>query len=115
MMLIQIFFVSLFIVAFIKVILRYYRKEIQLVDALFWSIVWVGGGIVVLKPDFTFYIARFLGVGRGADVVVYSALILIFFILFRLTITLERFNRNLTLLTRKKTFENIPSKDSTTL
>lgn len=111
MLLIQIFFTIFFLAALIKVVIRYRRSELPVWDMLFWSALWVGGIGIMIKPDWTFYIARMLGVGRGADVVVYSALAILFFIIFRLTITIERLKKEITIVTRQKTLENQSSRE----
>lgn len=101
MLSIQIILIIFFLFALVKVGKRYYYKDLSLAEALSWSIFWVGAGIIVTIPNSTFYFARLLGVGRGADVVIYAALVLLFFILFRLTIKIDQMSKHITLLTRR--------------
>lgn len=107
MILMQIFFLIIFIFAFCKVLVRYIHREIRFLDTLLWGAIWIGGGIIMLIPNSTFYVARFFGVQRGADIVIYITLVVLLFIIFRLTITLERYNKEITLLTRHKTLKHI--------
>lgn len=66
-----------------------------------WVLFWLLAGVIVITPGSTFYFARLLGIGRGADLVVYLSLVAIFFIIFRLMVKIEQMNRNITKLVRK--------------
>jgi hypothetical protein len=45
--------------------------------------------------------AKLFGIGRGADLVIYVALAGIFFVIFRLMVSIERLHKQITVLTRK--------------
>lgn len=109
MMLIQIFFLIFFCSALVKVWFRFVHRDIRILDTLLWSSLWLVGIIIVIVPNSTFFVAHFLGVGRGADLVVYVALLTIFYIVFRLTIALEKIQRTITLLTRNQALKNANS------
>jgi len=100
-MFIQIFLVIFFVFAFIKVIERYRKKELGKFMTIGWSLCWILGIVIVLLPNSTFYFAKFLGVGRGADLIVYLSIAMIFFVIFRLTVNVEHMKREITILTRK--------------
>jgi hypothetical protein len=68
--------------------------------ALAWSALWIAGAVVVLRPETASALARFLGVGRGADVIVYLSLVGAFALIFRLFARLESLERKLTKLVR---------------
>lgn len=58
-----------------------------------WMLLWLLGAALVINPESANRIADIVGVGRGADVVVYVGLIFVFFLLFKLynrTITIEQ-------------------------
>jgi hypothetical protein len=101
MLVIQIILIVFFVFAILRVGARYRAGDVTGPEAAFWTAFWVVAGAVVMLPDSTFYLARIVGVGRGADLVVYIALVAIFFILFRLMVKQERVNRDITVLTRK--------------
>ena len=109
---IQIILSLVFIFAVLRVLARYRSKELTSLTTLGWLLFWVAAGVVVVWPDSTFRLARLVGVTRGADLVVYAALVTLFFIAFRLMVRQEKIQRDITLLTRKVTLENSPnSKD----
>jgi hypothetical protein len=68
---------------------------------VWWFLFWVAAAVVVLLPNSTAYFAKLVGIGRGADLVVYISLAGIFFIIFRLMIKIESLNKDITKLTRK--------------
>lgn len=101
MMPIQIILLVFFLFATGKVIGRYRAHELSTSGLVGWSLFWIIAAVIVVLPDTTFALARLVGVTRGADVVVYVALALIFFIVFRLMVRQEKTKRDLTALVRK--------------
>jgi hypothetical protein len=101
MMPIQIFLLAIFVLASIKVISRYRANELTGKEAALWLVFWLSGATVAIQPNITARFAEFFGVGRGADFVVYLSLALLFFIVFRLMIKIEKLNRDITLVVRK--------------
>lgn len=109
MLMIQIIFIVFFLFAIYKVVARYRAQELTFKEAVLWVVFWIGAGVIVITPNSTFYFAHLFGITRGADLVVYSALALIFFIIFKLMIRIEKLQRDITLLTRKKTLDEVKS------
>lgn len=101
MFLIQILLVVFFLFAFVKVVGRFRSGDLSLVAMIGWSLFWVVAMVVALLPNSTARLAEFVGIGRGADLVVYVALAAIFFILFKLMVKIESLNKEITKLTRK--------------
>ena len=56
--------------------------------------------VVTIQPNLTARVAELLGVGRGADVIVYASLAALFFIVFRLMVKIEKLNREITKVVR---------------
>jgi hypothetical protein len=98
---IQIILVLLFVLAIVKVISRFRNDDITGKEMAMWIAFWLCAIVIVVKPDSTFTLARLVGVQRGADVVVYGAITLIFFILFRFLIRMEKQQKEITVLTRE--------------
>jgi hypothetical protein len=68
---------------------------------IFWLAFWVGVGTVVALPWTTSLLATRLGVTRGVDLVVYVSIIALFYLVFRLTIKIEKLEGNITKLVRE--------------
>lgn len=100
-MLIQILLILFFCFAIFKSVMRWKRGELKLTQAFGWWIFWLIAGVVVVVPNSTYYFARLLGIGRGADLVVYLALALLSYLVFRQSVRMEKINRQITQLARK--------------
>jgi len=106
MLLIQIVLIIFCLLALIKVWSRYRAGDITAWWLVFWLVFWALVGIVAYQPDATMYFARLLGVGRGADVVVYLALALLFFLFFKLMVKVEKIDKKITKLVRENALSN---------
>lgn len=67
----------------------------------FWLMFWVGVGAVVALPWTTSLLATRLGVTRGVDLVIYVAVMGLFYLVFRLTLKIEKLEGNITKLVRE--------------
>ena len=105
MLLIQAVLIVFFLYAIFKVVERFRERALAFWWMFFWAAFWVIAGVVALLPNSASYFARLVGIGRGADLVVYVALVAIFFSLFRLLVMMEKMKREITLLTRKEALE----------
>ncbi len=97
----QIVLITFAIFGFAAAVSRYRRGGLSFNQLILWSLLWLGVAGVVLRPETASLVARRLGVGRGADVVVYLALAAVFYLLFRLLARLEDHERQITRLTRE--------------
>lgn len=93
-----------------KAIVRYRAGDMGFSGVFFWLLFWVAGAIVVIWPDATFYFAKIFGIGRGADLIVYAGLALVFFLVFRLMATVERQKKEITELTRRIALKDVDKK-----
>ena len=105
-MLIQII-LSLFVLfALFNVIQRFKNKEVTAGGLLFWVLFWLVVVLVVWRPALSTELANFLGVGRGADLLFYFSIALIFYLVFRLTVKTEKMERNITKIVREVAYKN---------
>jgi len=80
---------------------------------IFWLVFWLSVGLVVALPWTTSLLAARLGVTRGVDLVIYVAIIALFYLVFRLTVKIEKLEGNITKLVREISLSN-EKKDRTT-
>ena len=105
--------IALIIACFIGIcaaVLRFKRGETGIGGLLIWISFWAAAGVVVIWPDATFYFSKKLGIGRGADLVVYVAIVLLFFAVFRLVVAVEKQRREITRLTRLFSLKDMEDK-----
>ncbi len=88
------------LIAEIGVIAGFRRGRITAKGVFFWTAVWLLVALVAIWPDSTYIFARWVGITRGADLVLYLGLLAVFFLLFRHTIRMEKIERDLAALVR---------------
>ncbi len=110
-MLIQII-LSLFVLfALFNVWQRFRNKEISAVALFFWVIFWAVVVLVVWRPGLSTELANFLGVGRGADLLFYLSIALLFYLIFRLTVKMEKMERNITKIVREIAYKSVEKEE----
>lgn len=76
------------------------KNRLSLFGFVIWFLLWLAVLLVFWQPDATTYLANTLGIGRGADLVVYAAIIIIFYILFKIFVRLNKLDSDLTRVVR---------------
>jgi len=103
---IQIILLVVLCLLIIKTLQNYRAKIISIREFFLWTSFWLLVVLVVIFPQATDALAQFLGIWRGADLIVYIALIVLFTFLFFILIRLEKIERNITKIVRKMALEN---------
>ena len=85
-MVLRIFILIFVLVSLAKVAVVFRRGQLRRGPLVLWGVLWLGIALVALIPDLSSRLARYLGVGRGADLVVYGSILFLFYIVFRLVI-----------------------------
>jgi hypothetical protein len=78
--------------------------------AILWSFLWIAGAVVVMLPDVANLFANLVGVGRGADAILYLSVLLIVYLMFRVFLRLDRMERDLTKLVRRIALDELREK-----
>jgi hypothetical protein len=99
-MFIQYLLVFLILLIIYRVIIKWRQGILASRDTIFWVGFWFVVGLIILLPDTTSFLAELVGVGRGADLIVYLSIILIFYIIFQMTVRIEKIERNITKIVR---------------
>lgn len=95
------FFAGLFLLfAFSRVVLRFREGIISWREFIFWTTIWAAAALVVLYPGYSADLALRIGIGRGSDAVVYIAIILLFYLMFRIYVSIGALRREITQLVR---------------
>lgn len=69
-------------------------------EGFFSACIWVLAGLAVTWPDATTRVARFVGLGRGANLLLYCAVFVMMLGFFMIYIRLRQLRREMTLLVR---------------
>lgn len=100
-MIIQFLLVLFLLFALSRVVVQVRSGKLTIGGFLFWTGLFVFALLGVVEPNLTSHVAKFLGIGRGTDVVLYLSIATIFYLIFRLSISLEDMRREITELVRK--------------
>jgi small membrane protein len=103
----QFFLLAFVLIALIKAISSYRQRGLRTLDFLFWTLVWIGTASIIIFPDATSFVAHQLGIGRGADLIVYTSLLFSFYLIFRLHLTLGRLEQEITEIVRAIALERL--------
>ena len=110
MSLIQILLLIAIAYIILKTAQKYRISAITAREFFLWVCFWLIGALVVLFPKATDAAAQFLGIARGADLIVYIGIIILFAGLFFLLVRLERLERDITKIVRKMALDEDHSK-----
>jgi len=97
----QIVIVLVTIIIIYKAFIRFRRKEINAFLLGMWILFWIMILIIDLQPNIINFIANFVGIGRGVDLVIYISLFVIFYLFFCLLVRINKIDKNISELTRK--------------
>lgn len=77
------------------------RLKKRLLDILFLLALVAAAVIFIIWPDMTTRLAKFLGVGRGADLVFYISILIFWFVILKLYVRMRKLEQTFTELIRQ--------------
>jgi small membrane protein len=93
-----------------RAILRFREHAIVLKELLFWAVIWIGVVLIAFVPGLTAFPARFFGIGRGVDALIYISIIVMFYLLFRMYTKIDAMERQITKVVRVVSLKDIDKK-----
>jgi hypothetical protein len=96
----QIIALSVLAVLFVLSVVAAVKKWTSLGGGFAWAAIWLLAGVVIFDPNLTFQLSRPLGIERGADLVVYCALLGMTVGFFMVYARLRRLRQDVTTLAR---------------
>jgi len=100
MELIQIILLVFSIFALSRVFLNTKNRSFSPLEGLFWTIFWLTAMIAITLPELITFVSQIFGVERGADLMIYFAIILLAYLIFRLYVMIHQQNKIITKLVR---------------
>ncbi|MBL0132628.1 MAG: DUF2304 domain-containing protein [Chitinophagaceae bacterium] len=98
-------------VAFIGLYLIIRLKK-KVLDLVFLLALVAAAIVFILWPDLTNTIANKLGVGRGADLVFYTSILIFWFVLLKLYLRIRQLEKSFTQIIRDQALKNATMPDS---
>ncbi len=105
MTIIQAFIVVFALFAVTRTFMQFKKGALTIAWLLFWVFFWLIAAFVAVLPQTTDVFARLVGVGRGADVVIYLSLVALFYLVFRLYVKIERVEGEITRVVRGRALD----------
>jgi hypothetical protein len=90
---------------FLRSVIRFFRRGRSRVGALAAALIWFAAGVAILRPGVTNRLAEFLGIGRGADLLLYLLAIAFLVTSFYFYQKYHRLESDLTLVVRRLALE----------
>lgn len=88
-MILQAILILFLLFAASRVFLQWKNGNIKIVSFIFWGAIFIGAIFGIIQPEITSQIAKLVGIGRGADVILYFSIVTLFYLLFRLYVYVE--------------------------
>ncbi|MBN2420928.1 DUF2304 family protein [Candidatus Woesearchaeota archaeon] len=101
MEIIQYLLVLFVLFALSRAYLRFKERKIKIKEFIFWLLVWVFAIITVLVPSTAGNLSKILGIGRPADLIIYLAIILLFYLIFRAYVFIDSVEEKITKIVRE--------------
>ena len=87
--------------AWSRVILRFRDQQISFKSLIFWSFIWVTILATTFYQKVVINIAQAIGIGGDINFIIFVAILLLFYLVFRLFVKINRLDKDITDLTIK--------------
>ena len=104
---VQIFVVIFASFAWSRVFMRFKDHQMNLSAFFLWTIVWIGIVIATLVPNLSHAISNSVGIDRALDFFVYTSIILLLYLVFRLYVKIETSDHEITRLIRALAIDRV--------
>lgn len=89
-----------------RAVLRFKDHSIKGNELVFWTVIWGGVICVALFPSIFVTLSKLLGIGRGVDTLIYTGIIILFYLFFRMYVKVEAQQKEMTKLVREIAIQN---------
>ncbi len=96
--------IALIIIIFfvLRIIYQRQKEKISTQEFIFWFIFWIIAGLAIgFIKQIDNFVARLGFSGKGIDILIYLAVAILFYFVFRLRIKIEKMERNITKIIRE--------------
>ena len=98
----QIIAISIVLFFLIRLVSQKNKNKISQTEFLLWLFFWIFSALVVIFIKYIDSLVAFLGFSAaGIDVLLYLAIAVLFYLLFRIRIKMEKIEKDITVLVRK--------------
>ena len=93
--------VSLFVLLVVfRLFKKYKDNTLKTSEFVSWLLIWLAVVVVFWLPQTASYLALILGIGRGVDLAIYVALLIIFYLILMFYLKIDKQQREITKIVR---------------
>ena len=93
--------VSLFVMLIVFRLKKKFKdNSLKTSEFIAWLVLWLMVLVVFWLPQTTSYIAGIFGIGRGADLAIYVSALILFYLVFKLYLKIDKQQREITKIVR---------------
>jgi len=111
MTLFQIIIIIFILFVLYKAIHRFVNKEISVYLLILWCGFWIAVGLIAVFPVIIEFLATFVGIKRGVDLIIYIALFVSFYTLFKMSVKQKKMEKDIVGIVRKIALVQAKKKD----
>lgn len=97
---IQILMVLFALFAWSRAALRLKDKSIKIGEFIFWSVLWLSLIIFSISPALLQFLSNVLGIQRATDLAIYVSIIVLFYLMFRVYVKVDKQGQEITHVVR---------------
>lgn len=105
-MIVEIIIFLVVIVMYIKLLLDLKKNRISLRRFLFWIFIWFCLSLIVFIPNLIISVSNLIGIQRPQDFPIYVSIILLFYLIFRTGVNMEKIEQEITKIVKKIALDN---------
>ena len=106
----QLVLTAFLLFALSRVVLRFKGGIVSLLGLLFWGALFGSSIVFVLYPDLSSNIAKSMGIGRGVDALIYTSIVILFYLVFRLYVYIQDLRQDITKIVKELAFRELERK-----
>ncbi len=89
-----------------QMLIKVFKDKTQLTKLIFWGVLWGTVLVLIWFPSIMGWLGKITGVGRGVDVIIYFAIIFLFYYILKQNSEIDKLNKDITKITREIAKEN---------
>ena len=101
MNLFQFVFLIFISISLYKVVIKIKSGQLSIKESFVWIFAWVLGAIIIFDPGLSIKVSTIFGIGRGADLIIYSSIILLYYISYKVYLKIDELQKKLKELSTK--------------
>lgn len=101
MNLFQFVFLVFIVASLYKVLIKIKSGQLNIRESFIWIFAWVLGAVIIFNPSLSVKISNLFGIGRGVDLVIYSSIIFLYYISYKVYLKIDNLQKKIKELSTK--------------